>query len=213
MCKVGLWAGVFRFSNIIMIVPMKVLSGVVSIWISGHGVKQFAFHSVSGTHQISWRPEQNKKFASFMQSTFCRRTLLDFIYNSVWNNSCPKSPACWFTMQILGLPASIITWCESESEVAQLCPTLCDPMVCSLPGSSIHGIFQARILDWVALPSAGDLPDPGIKAGSPTLEADSTVWATRMNQFFILAHTHTLSLSFSLVLFSLVPDFLGFLGL
>ena len=40
---------------------------------------------------------------------------------------------------------------ESESEVAQLCPTLCDPMDCSLPGSSIHGIFQARVLEWVAI--------------------------------------------------------------
>ena len=40
---------------------------------------------------------------------------------------------------------------ESESEVAQLCMTLCDPMDCSLPGSSVHGIFQARILEWVAI--------------------------------------------------------------
>ena len=40
---------------------------------------------------------------------------------------------------------------ESESEVAQLCLTLCDPMDCSLPGSSIHGILQARILEWVAI--------------------------------------------------------------
>ena len=40
---------------------------------------------------------------------------------------------------------------ESESEVAQSCPTLCDPMDCSLPGSSIHGILQARILEWVAI--------------------------------------------------------------
>ena len=39
---------------------------------------------------------------------------------------------------------------ESESEVAQSCPTLCDPMDCSAPGS-IHGIFQARILEWVAI--------------------------------------------------------------
>ena len=38
-----------------------------------------------------------------------------------------------------------------ESEVAQSCPTLCDPMDCGLPGSSIHGIFQARILEWVAI--------------------------------------------------------------
>ena len=40
---------------------------------------------------------------------------------------------------------------EWASEVAQSCPTLCDPMDCSLPGSSIHGIFQARILEWVAI--------------------------------------------------------------
>ena len=37
---------------------------------------------------------------------------------------------------------------ESESEVAQSCPTLSDPMDCSLPGSTIHGIFQARVLEW-----------------------------------------------------------------
>ena len=40
---------------------------------------------------------------------------------------------------------------ERESEVAQSCPTLCDPVDCSLPGSSLHGIFQARILEWVAI--------------------------------------------------------------
>ena len=38
---------------------------------------------------------------------------------------------------------------------------LCDPMDCSPPGSSVHGILQARILEWVARPSSGDLPDPG----------------------------------------------------
>ena len=40
---------------------------------------------------------------------------------------------------------------KSESEVAQSCPTLSDPMDCSLPGSSNHGIFQARVLDWGAM--------------------------------------------------------------
>ena len=40
---------------------------------------------------------------------------------------------------------------KSESEVAQLCTTLCDPVDCSLPGSSIHGIFQARVLQWIAI--------------------------------------------------------------
>ena len=40
---------------------------------------------------------------------------------------------------------------KSESEVAQSCPTPSDPMDCSLPGSSIHGIFQARVLEWDAV--------------------------------------------------------------
>jgi len=40
---------------------------------------------------------------------------------------------------------------ESESELAQLCLTLCDPMDCSLPGSSVHGILQARALEWAAI--------------------------------------------------------------
>ena len=40
---------------------------------------------------------------------------------------------------------------KSESEVAQSCLTLRDPMVCSLPGSSVHGIFQARVLEWGAI--------------------------------------------------------------
>ena len=40
---------------------------------------------------------------------------------------------------------------ESESEVAQSCPNLCDPVDCSSPGSSVQGIFQARILEWVAI--------------------------------------------------------------
>ena len=44
-----------------------------------------------------------------------------------------------------------LSLCESESEVTQSCPTLYDPVDCSLPGSSIHGISQARILEWVAI--------------------------------------------------------------
>ena len=40
---------------------------------------------------------------------------------------------------------------KSESEVAQSCPTPSDPMDCSLPGSSVHGICQARVLEWVAI--------------------------------------------------------------
>ena len=51
-----------------------------------------------------------------------------------------------------------------------------DPMDCSPPGSSVRGILQARILEWVAFPSPGDLPIPGVKPESPaslTLQTDS----------------------------------------
>ena len=53
------------------------------------------------------------------------------------------------------------------------CFTLCDPTDCSLPGSSVHGILQARILEWVAISSAENLSDPRIKPWSPALQADS----------------------------------------
>ena len=53
-------------------------------------------------------------------------------------------------------------------KVAQSCLTLCDPMDCI-----VHGILQARILEWVAFPSPGDLPNPGIEPRSPALQADS----------------------------------------
>ena len=45
----------------------------------------------------------------------------------------------------------------------QSCLTLCDAMDCSLPDSSDYGIFQVRILEWVAMPSPGDLPDIGME--------------------------------------------------
>ena len=57
--------------------------------------------------------------------------------------------------------------------VAQSCPTLCDPMDCSLPGSSVHKIFQARILEWVAISFSRDLPNPGIEPGSPAFQGDA----------------------------------------
>ena len=64
-------------------------------------------------------------------------------------------------------------------EVAHSFPTLCGPMDCSPPVSSVHGIFQARILEWLPFPSPADLTNPGINPGSPALQSDSTVWAIR----------------------------------
>ena len=56
--------------------------------------------------------------------------------------------------------------------VAKVSSTICDHMDYNLPGFSVHGILQARILEWVAI-SLGELPDPGIEPRSPTLQADA----------------------------------------
>ena len=60
---------------------------------------------------------------------------------------------------------------ESESEVAQSCLTLCDPVDCSLPPSM--GFSRQGYWRGLPFPSPGDLPDPGIEPGSPTLQADT----------------------------------------
>ena len=60
-----------------------------------------------------------------------------------------------------------------KSEVVQLCLTVCDPMDCSPPGSSAHGIFQARILEGVAISFSKGLPNPGVEPGSPRLQVAS----------------------------------------
>ena len=63
-----------------------------------------------------------------------------------------------------------------HAQLLQSCQTLSDPKECSLPGSSIHRILQARILEWVALSFSGDLPDLRIEPASAVttaLQADS----------------------------------------
>ena len=58
--------------------------------------------------------------------------------------------------------------------IIQSCPTLCNPTDYTLPGSSVHEILQAIILVWVAIPSPGGLPDPGIEPTSLALQAESS---------------------------------------
>ena len=56
--------------------------------------------------------------------------------------------------------------CMCVCVCAQSCLTLCDPIDCSPPGSSVHGILQVRVLEWVAMPSSRGSPNPGIKPAS-----------------------------------------------
>ena len=61
-----------------------------------------------------------------------------------------------------------------ESEVAHSCPTLCDPMDCSLSGSLVHGIFQARVLEWVAISFSIHCPGGIVKGGGVAPQRSQT---------------------------------------
>ena len=74
-------------------------------------------------------------------------TRLPCPWDSPGNNT---GVGCHFLLQCMTM--------KSESEVAQLCPTLSDPMDCSLPGSSIHGIFQAKELERGAITFSNNVP-------------------------------------------------------
>ena len=95
---------------------------------------------------------------------------------------------------------------KSESEVTQSCPTLCDPRDCSLPGSSVHGIFQARILEWVVI-SFSRSSQPRDRTHASCIGAQILYcWATREAW-----HQHYLYLNFPIVhkkgaWYSLVPS-------
>ena len=74
---------------------------------------------------------------------------------------------------------------KSESEVAQLCPTLSDPMDCSLPGSSVHGIFQARVLERGAIAFSENKQQIFVILGSiPKKRYSSTICSSPLASFF-----------------------------
>ena len=81
---------------------------------------------------------------------------------------------------------------EVKVLVTQLCPTLCNPMDCRPPGSSVLGILQARILEWVVIPSPGDLLDPRTQQYPQCTDVNSN----------LPIHPTLLSLSVSIHLFS-----------
>ena len=85
--------------------------------------------------------------------------------------------------------------------IAQLCLILCDPMDWSPPGSSVHGILQARILGWVATPFSRGSPNPGIEPRSPAMQADSLLFEPPGKPIFIGEETNSECGSWSQVLF------------
>ena len=80
--------------------------------------------------------------------------------------------------------------------VTQSCPFLCDPMNCSLPGSSAHEILQTRILEWVAIPFSRVCSWPRDWTGSPALQADSLLSITREDTIYWLVMDVYINISF-----------------
>ena len=109
------------------------------------------------------------------------------IINKYLNKREREGTACWdlgfrlLAFRISNLYISIV----SESEVAQLCPTLCDRMDCSLSGSSIHGIFQARVLEWITISFSRGSSRPRNRTWVSRIAGRRfTVWATREAQIY-----------------------------
>ena len=88
-------------------------------------------------------------------NAFCFPLRILILFSFILWFSFPPSQPCSSAIQLLCYECPkfllAISFIPKKSEVAQSCPTLCDPVDCSPPGSSIHGILQARILEWVAI--------------------------------------------------------------
>ena len=77
------------------------------------------------------------------------------------------------------------------SKVAQSCPTLCDPMDCSLPGTSVHGIFQAIVLEWIAISFSRGSSQPRDQTRvSHIVDRHFTIWPTS-EEFFLIKDSRT----------------------
>ena len=109
-------------------------------------------------------------------------------HNTEQSSLCYTGGPCWGTafLNTLYLYQFFIMSMYWVSEVAQSCPTLGDPMNCSLPGSSVHGILQAIVLEWIAIPFSRGSSRPRDRTWVfPTVDRRFTLWATREVSHFI----------------------------
>ena len=112
--------------------------------------------------------------------------LSDWTTTTIGNLQCCANLCCMAKTQLYTymhsvlIFFSIMVYNRKENEVTQSCLTLCDPMDCSLPGSSVHGIFQARVLEWVAISFSrrSSWPRDWTRV-SHIVGTHFTIWATR----------------------------------
>ena len=90
-------------------------------------------------------------------------------YNRAGHDLMTKQQQIYIQTNVIPIYLVYIYIHMHASSVAQLCPALCNPMDCSPPGSSVHGIFQARILECLPFSPPGDLPSPELEPASPAL--------------------------------------------
>ena len=96
--------------------------------------------------------------------------------------------------------SSLISFTESESEVAQSCPTLCDSMDCRLPDFFVHGILQARVLEWVVISFSRGSSLPSNQTGVSCIESEVMKLLSRVRLFAIpwtVVYQASLSTGFS----------------
>ena len=130
--------------------------------------------ALAGRFFITWKPATLQFQASGLRTC---QSILFSVLNRRISADLIRQPQEINTTHIIVIYLFLIEVCVRAKSL-QLCLTLCDAMDCSLPGSSVHEVLQARILECFAVLSSRDLPNPGIGAAppaAPALQADSTV--------------------------------------
>ena len=111
--------------------------------------------NVGGTTAITLAFKLTKLTLS--KVTVCNQYGGSFGHHTPWSrqeSSVDRIHMCTISVAkplVIGLTSGNLAAAAAATKSLQLCPTLCDPMDCSLPGSSVHGIFQARVLEWGAI--------------------------------------------------------------
>ena len=146
------------------------------------------FHIISLYLLLSWLSAITSYSLNPSASTILGKKKSRFFYTPLSNHSSGKRfilvslPSDWWGSSLLledsredSRAPSNFFWCWERLSVLviQSCPTLCDPIDCSPPGSSVLRFSRQGYWSGLPFPSPGDLPNPGIEPGSPALQADS----------------------------------------
>ena len=134
------------------------------------------FLFLRSTIQDLYHTEEQKWWCGCRGSSVVEQVALQFVWGCFYHERVLDSVQCLFCIcwdDYLVSVLYLISVTKMKVLVAQSSPTLCDPMDCTLPRSSVHGVLQARILGRVAIPFSRGSLQAGIKPGSPTLQADS----------------------------------------